>query len=156
MTELISTDAGVSGAQRRMLEILVDMMIPANGEFPSARAPDIFARTLAGLQENVSIVGEGLVALDALAEEKYSASFQTLTAADRDELIAGFKPAHVAFVQILQARVISSYYQDDRVLRALGLPVRAPHPGGYEVPDTDWSLLDPVRNRKPFYKEPTR
>jgi hypothetical protein len=153
MTELISTDAGFSAAQRRMLELLVDMMIPANGDFPSAGAPEIFARTLTGLEENVSIVGQGLEALDALAEETYSASFLTLTAADRDGLVAEFKPAHVAFVQILQARVISSYYQDDRVLRALSLPARAPHPGGYEVADTDWSLLDPVRKRKPFYKD---
>jgi hypothetical protein len=76
-----------------------------------------------------------------------------LSTADRDSLVAEFKPAHVAFVQILQARVISSYYQDDRVLRALSLPARAPHPGGYEVADTDWSLLDPVRKRKPFYKD---
>ncbi|MCZ6712181.1 MAG: hypothetical protein O7B25_17590, partial [Gammaproteobacteria bacterium] len=89
-------------------------------------------------------------------EEKHSVSFHVLTAADRDGLVAEFKPAHVAFVQILQARVISSYYQDDRVLQALNLPARAPHPGGYDVPETDWSLLDPVRNRKPFYKDPPR
>jgi len=46
------------------------------------------------------------------------------------------------------ARVIlQCYYRDDRVLRSLGLQLRAPFPKGHVLPDGDWSLLDPVKAR---------
>ncbi len=43
--------------------------------------------------------------------------------------------------------VLQCYYRDDRVLRSLGLELRAPFPKGHVLPDGDWSLLDPVRAR---------
>ena len=43
--------------------------------------------------------------------------------------------------------VLQCYYRDDRVLRSLGLELRAPFPKGYVLPDGDWSLLDPVKAR---------
>jgi hypothetical protein len=39
------------------------------------------------------------------------------------------------------------YYRDDRVLRSLGLELRAPFPKGYPLEQGDWSLLDPVKAR---------
>ena len=41
--------------------------------------------------------------------------------------------------------VYSTYYQHPRVVEALGLEARAPHPKGHVVEETDWTLLDPVR-----------
>ena len=35
----------------------------------------------------------------------------------------------------------------DRVLRSLGLDLRAPFPQGYTLEQGDWSLLDPVKAR---------
>jgi hypothetical protein len=50
-------------------------------------------------------------------------------------------------------RVIAQgYYRDDRVMRSLGMEVRAPFPKGFEVEQGDWSLLDPVRARPAFYR----
>jgi hypothetical protein len=43
--------------------------------------------------------------------------------------------------------VLQCYYRDDRVLRSLGLELRAPFPNGYTLEQGDWSLLDPVRAR---------
>jgi hypothetical protein len=43
--------------------------------------------------------------------------------------------------------VLQCYYRDDRVLRSLGLELRAPFPKGYTLEQGDWSLLDPVRAR---------
>ena len=43
--------------------------------------------------------------------------------------------------------VLQCYYRDDRVLRSLGLELRAPFPKGHVLPEGDWSLLDPVRAR---------
>lgn len=41
----------------------------------------------------------------------------------------------------------------DRVLHAIGLEPRAPFPKGHIVEQGDWSLLDPVRTRPPFWRD---
>ena len=41
--------------------------------------------------------------------------------------------------------MLQCYYRDDRVLRSLGLELRAPFPKGYTLEQGDWSLLDPVK-----------
>ncbi len=46
--------------------------------------------------------------------------------------------------------VLQCYYRDDRVLRSLGLELRAPFPKGYALEQGDWALLDPVKAR-PFF-----
>jgi hypothetical protein len=49
--------------------------------------------------------------------------------------------------------VLLCYYRDDRVMLSLGLEPRAPFPKGHVLEGGDWSLLDPVRARKPFWRE---
>jgi hypothetical protein len=43
--------------------------------------------------------------------------------------------------------ILQCYYRDDRVLRSLGIELRAPFPKGHVLPDGDWSILDPVKAR---------
>ena len=45
------------------------------------------------------------------------------------------------------------YYQDGRVMEALGLEARPPFPLGYELEPGDLSLLDPVRRRPKLFRE---
>ena len=49
--------------------------------------------------------------------------------------------------------VLAAYYRDDRVLRALGHEARPPFPKGYVVEQGDWSLVDAVRSRAPFWRD---
>ena len=153
MSDIIATDDDFSADHKQALAVLFDMMIPASGTMPSAADADIASRTLTGLGVHAELVTEALTALGELASKSHQQPIDALDHAQRTAIVEAFKPQQPAFIQILQAQVIASYYQDDRVLRALGLPTRSPHPGGYEVPATDWSLLDPVRARKPFYRE---
>jgi hypothetical protein len=53
------------------------------------------------------------------------------------------RPAAATLVRV----VLQCYYRDDRVLRSLGIELRAPFPKGHVLPDGDWSLLDPVKAR---------
>ena len=48
--------------------------------------------------------------------------------------------------------VLAAYYRDDRVLIALGHEARAPFPKGYVVEQGDWSLLEAVKRRPPFWR----
>jgi hypothetical protein len=49
--------------------------------------------------------------------------------------------------------VYSGYYQHPRVVEALGLEARAPHPKGFSMEPDDWTILDPVRARGKMYRE---
>jgi hypothetical protein len=49
--------------------------------------------------------------------------------------------------------ILLCYYRDDRVMRSLGQEPRSPFPKGHVVEQGDWSLLDPVKARKPFYRQ---
>jgi len=53
---------------------------------------------------------------------------------------------------MLMLYTFGCYYKHPRVLAHYGLEARPPHPKGYEVPPTDWSLLDPVRKRGPIHR----
>ena len=57
-------------------------------------------------------------------------------------------------VFVLESLILQCCYRDDRIMRSLGMEVRPPFPDGYEVEAGDWSLLDPVRRRAPFYRQP--
>jgi len=153
VADIISTDGTFSQRHRELLALLVEMMIPAGDEFLGAADPEIFARALERLSGNQAPVVAGLTAMEDLAQAKHGAALADLDGPDRMGLIDELKTTQPLFMQILQAHVISSYYQDDRVLGALGLPTRSPHPGGYDIGATDWSLLDPVRKREPFYRQ---
>ena len=153
MTNIISTDNPLSEEQKETLAIVVDMMIPAEGEMPSAADPRILNAIMDGLGDNGSLVVLALSTLDDLSNEKYQQSFARLNAGRRDELITLFKSSHAELAQLMQYCTASHYYQDDRVMQALGLEARSPHPGGYNVEATDWSLLEPVRGREKIYRE---
>jgi hypothetical protein len=58
-----------------------------------------------------------------------------------------------SFLARLAQQTVTAYYQDDRVLQAIGMEARPPFPKGYEVPSGDLSLLDPVRARGRVYRE---
>jgi len=58
-----------------------------------------------------------------------------------------------AVFQALLVQAYGAYYTHPSVVEALGLPPRPPFPKGYDVPPTDFSLLDPVRRRAKLYRE---
>jgi hypothetical protein len=70
-----------------------------------------------------------------------------LDAARRDAVAQEFRGAGGVAAATLVRVVLQCYYRDDRVLRSLGLELRAPFPKGHVLPDGDWSVLDPVRAR---------
>jgi hypothetical protein len=153
MTNIISTDNPLSEQQKETLAIVVDMMIPAEGEMPSAADPLIMTTIIEGLGDNGSLVGQALSTLDELSSEKYKLLFAGLESAQRDEIITSFKSSHTELVQLIQYCTAGQYYLDDRVVQALGMEARSPHPGGYNIEATDWSLLDVVRGREKIYRK---
>ncbi len=149
MTDVIVTDRTFGAAQRESLRSLADLMIPAEEDLPSAADPAILAGIVDRLSERPDVVNDALALIDANAS---SAAFAALPPAERLAVVSRLRAERPTFVALFESTVAACYYRDDRVLRSLGLPARAPFPEGNAVEPTDWSMLGPVRARQPFYR----
>ncbi len=134
MSDLLASDAAFNVDEQVLLREILDAMIPAHGERPSAADDLIFAdflRTAAPMAEQLR---------------------QVLHRA-REDGIDALPGMRTDAVRTLVNCAVQCYYRDDRVLTAVGAEPRAPHPDGFEVEAGDWSLLDPVRARGTIYRE---
>lgn len=131
--------------QRDDLRTIAAMIVPASDAYkvPGADDPAIQADMLATLGRDAKLVTVALDHLARLAGEPLA----ELDAAKRDAVAQEFRSSGGTAAATLVRVVLQCYYRDDRVLRSLGLEVRAPFPKGHVLEDGDWSLLDPVKAR---------
>ena len=143
-------DTSLTPAQEADLRAIAGYIIPASTEFdaPGADDPRIQADMLATLGRDAALVREALDVLARLA----GAPFAELDPARREAVALELRAAGGSAVAALTRVVLQCYYRDDRVVRSLGLEPRPPYPKGYVLPDSDWSLLDRVRARPPFWR----
>ena len=135
----------LTAAQRADLRTVAAMIVPESDEYkvPGADDAPIQADLLATLGRDTALVARALDHLADLAGKPLAA----LDDARRDAVAKEFRAGGGAAAATLVRVVLQCYYRDDRVLRSLGLELRAPFPKGHVLPEGDWSLLDPVRER---------
>ena len=141
----MSDSIDLTRAQRNDLRTVAAMIVPASDEYkvPGADDPAIQADMLATLGRDTALVKQALDHLARLAGRPLA----ELDQAKRDAVATEFRATGGAAAATLVRVVLQCYYRDDRVLRSLGLELRAPFPKGYTLKEGDWSLLDPVRAR---------
>ncbi|QPF89876.1 hypothetical protein [Bradyrhizobium commune] len=141
----MSADSQLTRVQCSDLRTIAAMIVPTSDEYkvPGADDPAIQADILATLGRDTKLVAAALDHLARLAGQPLA----ELDAARRDAVAQQFRATGGAAAATLVRVVLQCYYRDDRVLRSLGLELRAPFPKGYVLPDGDWSLLDPVKAR---------
>lgn len=141
----MSASLQLTRTQRDDLGTIAAMIVPASDEYrvPGADDPAIQADMLATLGRDAKMVTAALDHLARLA----GGPLAELDAARRDAVAQEFRSSGGAAAATLVRVVLQCYYRDDRVLRSLGLELRAPFPKGHVLPDGDWSLLDPVKAR---------
>jgi hypothetical protein len=148
----MSPDNPLTPAQRDDLRAIAGIMIPASTDFdvPGADDPAIQADIVATLGRDGNLVRQALDELARLAGEP----FAELDPDRREAAAMALRAKGGAAVATLTRVVLQCYYRDDRVVRSLGLEPRPPYPKGHVLEDGDWSLLDPVRARPPFWRRP--
>jgi hypothetical protein len=136
--------------QIRDLRALAGAIIPPSAVYdvPGADDERIFGDILRSLERDRDDIVRALADLAALA----GGGFADLDPADRARVAAAFRETGGAPLAALVRVVLLCYYRDDRVMRSLGQEPRPPFPQGHVVEQGDWSLLDPVRARKPMYR----
>ena len=146
MSEILASDSTYTEEERALLTRLCELMIPAGEDRPSAADPEVFEDILVRLSTHESVLKPVLTILATLSLDELAASEQVT-------MINQHREAYSTFFQIFESQVIQAYYANSIVLNSLGLNAPSPYPGGYDVQETDWSLLDPVRGREPFYRK---
>ena len=134
--------------ERAMFRRLIGIMIPADPEtaLPSADDPLI-------LEDCIASLGRDAEAIRILLAELVRIGFLDLPT-DQAELKAmALLGENRAEVQALSRVVVAAYYRDDRVMLAYGREPRAPFPKGHSLPQGDWSLLDVVKQKEPFWRD---
>jgi hypothetical protein len=140
----------LSESQARDLRAFAGTMIPASTRYVAPGADDdrIFADILRSLERDHDDVVQALGKLANLA----GGAFADLPAARRLEIANAWRAKGGAPFAALTRIVLLCYYRDDRVMISLGQEPRSPFPKGHVIDQGDWSLLDPVKKRVPFYR----
>ncbi len=153
MDNIIGSDNPFTDDERNLLRQVAGLIIPASNQYniPGADDETIFGRILvlaAGAAETLKVQ---LEAFENLAANRHKECFSNLDKADKITLLKDTTNSN--FLNRMIMYTAECYYADGRVLESINLKSTPPFPGGYELEQGDWSLLDPVRKRKPFYKK---
>ena len=132
------------------LRCLAGLIIPASAKYnvPGADDDRIVSDIVGSIARDLDHVRTALSTLRALA----GGSFAALDPTRQSEVAAKLRAEGGLPVRVLTRIILLCYYRDDRVMVSLGLEARPPFPKGHVVEQGDWSLLDPVRARRPFWR----
>ena len=140
----------LSNDQIEDLSAFAGTIIPASAAYgvPGADDDTIFADIMQSLGRDLDDVTTALARLKVLA----GGTFAALTPQRRLDIANLFRAEGGPALAAISRVVLLSYYRDDRVMQSLGQEPRPPFPKGHIVEQGDWSLLEPVKQRKPFYR----
>jgi hypothetical protein len=143
-------DQTLTEAEIADLRCLAGLIIPASATYgvPGADDDTIFSDIISSIGRDRNDVRAALGKLRTLA----GGPFTALDAAHRSAVAVKLRAEGGFPLGVLTRLVLLCYYRDDRVMVSLGLEARPPFPKGHELEQGDWSLLDPVRARKPFWR----
>jgi len=138
-------EKSLTSAQRDDLRVISGMMIPESSEYKVPGADDVAIQgdILATLGRDTRMVSTALDHIARLAAKPLAA----LDDIRREAVVTEFRVSGGLPAATLARVILQCYYRDDRVLRSLGLELRAPFPKGHVLPEGDWSLLDSVKAR---------
>jgi hypothetical protein len=141
----------LTAAETDDLRCLAGLIIPPGAKYnvPGADDDTIFADIVLSIGRDLDHVRAAL----AIARELAGGPLASLSAHARGEMARTLRREGGKPVAVLARIVLLCYYRDDRVMISLGVEPRPPFPKGHELEQGDWSLLDPMRARPPFWRQ---
>ena len=131
-----------------ILSALLDSLIPPS---EPRRMPG--AGSL-GLESVVrDLISEHQAVLDAGVEALAGSDFLASDAENRTSILRDLEATHPEFVAVVYAAACAAYYQHPKVLLAIGMEARPPHPVGFEIEAGDLTGLERVRERGKLYRD---
>ncbi|MEZ5654002.1 MAG: gluconate 2-dehydrogenase subunit 3 family protein [Burkholderiaceae bacterium] len=144
-----------SAEQRATLNRLMDLMIPAStdGRMPAASSLGLFDDPGWLAAEARATLDRGLDSLAQSARAQHDTPFDALPTPQAMAMVEAMRKSDRAFIGAFTLQTTARYLQQDAVMIELGLEPRPNWPQGYEVPEGDWDLLEPVRARGEIWRK---
>ena len=135
----------------QLLEAIMDRMIPAVGDLPSAGQMGLIDEIveLAAKQKRFEDLFDSAIA----AFESNSPDFLTSSESVQDENLKTFESNNPEHFNTIRTIVYIVYYKDSRVHKRIGWDGQPPQPQGYEMDPWDESVLENARKREPFWRK---
>ena len=135
----------------RLLEAIMDRMIPAVGDLPSAGQMGLIDEIveLAAKQKRF----EDLFHSAITAFESNIPDFLTSSESVQDGNLKTFELNNPEHFNTIRTIVYIVYYKDSRVHKRIGWDGQPPQPQGYEMDPWDESVLENARKREPFWRK---
>ena len=150
----IVSDNPLSEPQTVLLASLAGMLIPASDkhDVPGADDDAIMTDIISTARQHADTLKSGLDTLNDHANKEHGTEFVALNLKQRMAIIEHFQINAPHFIRSVVSITVQCYYQDARVMESLGMEGRAPYPDGFDLPQGDWSLLDPVKDRGEIWR----
>jgi hypothetical protein len=145
----------LSPQQRALLDVILDRLIPASGNMPSAGqagTADHIDGAAGGSARIAKLFTAGLRSIE-LAAARGGVAFIDMSSDQQAEILRGIEANKSAFFETLLLHTYNGYYSNPRVVEALGLEPRPPQPRGHEVAVGDFSSLEAVQSRGQAYRD---
>jgi hypothetical protein len=135
----------------KLLEAIMDRMIPAVGDLPSAGQMGLTAEIvqLAAQQKRF----EDLFNSAMEAFEINNPDFLTSMTSIQDENLRRFESNNPDLFNTIRTIVYIVYYKDPKVHARIGWDGHAPQPEGNQMDPWDESVLANARKREPFWRK---
>ena len=140
-------------AQRQLLTAALNRIIPAQDEFPGAGDLGLAAFVERAVSQETALTRqfvEGLAQIDIAAVRLHGGSFTDLSAANQDATLKNVESRFPDFFMGLVRQCYNGYYTNPDVFDLIGYAL--PMPEDYHPKPFDESLLEPQRQRAPFWR----
>ena len=139
--------------QSELLIKAFNRIIPAEGDFPAAGdlgLADTLEQTIGRTRQSIRMFLEGLAQIDIAAVQEQGMEFSRLSGADQDSTLQSVEQSHPAFFNELKRQCYNGYYTHPLPQELIGYS--RPEPGEYRPIPFDESLLEPQKQRAPFWR----
>ena len=141
-------------AQRDLLAVVLDALVPAEADFPGAGtvAVDHVLAVAAASADVDGLLAEGLRVAEGAARAVGAAGLASLGAEDREGVLRRVERSHAAFFETLVQHTYDGYYSHPTVIARLGLDPSPLHTRGHRVETVDAPDLARVSARGQIHR----
>ena len=138
-------------SQQELLTSVLNRITPAEGQLPGAGdlgIAEFVENAIAHVPQLCRLFLDGLTQIEIAGSEP-GVKFSQLSGEDQDAALQRVEDQHSAFFSALVRQCYNGYYTNPQICQLIGY--RRPSPEDYEYKPIDPSLLEPQRQRAPFW-----
>ena len=151
-----STGKFFSSAQVRLVELVLDHIIPPKGDNPSAGELGVTSYIDNFLSETPAsrrVFEEGLKQIEIESVAQHSDEFSALASEHKIGVLETVEKNSPLFFNSLVTQTYNGYYSDSRTALRLGLGSGSPQPKGHVVEPGNLDLIENVIRRGQVYRD---